>query len=178
MRDAVVEALARVGSAAGDALVQDVASWMDGYFHAAAVVRALGLETWLSSIHDAAGVVARLDEAFALAQDAPRAAARWPGHKALVEALADAPSAIAVRFGVPIFDMLSRWAAVRRSRPLREWSWRRPSRFRSKLAGRFGPERDRVDAALKASKAAPRNPDHDHGPTRDRSKNRKLGRRR
>src|SRR5579859_6429088 len=38
VRDAVVAGLARVGAAAGEALVRDVAPWMDGYFHATAVV--------------------------------------------------------------------------------------------------------------------------------------------
>jgi hypothetical protein len=175
VRDAVVDGLARIGGAAGDGLVSQVAPWMDGYFHAAAVVRALGHSAWLASLHDGAPVVARLDDAFALARDAPRSAARWPGHKALMEALAASPGPIAVRFGVPIFDMLSRWAAVREP-PLREVVARvleLPG-----LAGRFRPELDRARAALKASEPAPRNPDHDFGPSRDRSKNRQRGRRR
>jgi hypothetical protein len=174
VRDAVVEALARIGGAAGDALVGEVASWMDGYFHAAAVLRALGHETWLGSLHDAGAVVARLDEAFLLARDAPRSAARWPGHKALVEALADTPARVAARFGVPVFDMLGRWATTQ-DPALREGV---AAVLRSrKLAGRFGPELARLGAALQAALPAPRNPDHDHGPSRDRSKNRRRGRR-
>ena len=174
VRDAVVEALARIGAAAGDRLVADVASWMDGYFHAAAVLRALGQEPWLSSLHDAQPVVARLDEAFGLVRDAPRAAARWPGHKALLDALATAPAATAARFGVPILDLLARWATTQ-DPALREVV---ASAIRSKrLVGRLGPEVARVEAALHASKAAPRNPDHDHGPSRDRSKDRRRGRR-
>jgi hypothetical protein len=174
VRDAVVEALARVGAAAGDDLVRDVASWMDGYFHAAAVVRALEEEGWLSSIRDAQTVVERLDQAFVLVRDAPRSAARWPGHKALLDALATAPAAIASRLGVPILEMLARWAETR-DPALREVV---AAAIRSKrLAGRLGTEVRRVEAALQASKAAPRNPDHDHGPSRDRSKNRKRGRR-
>jgi hypothetical protein len=174
VRDAVVEALARVGGAAGDALVKDVAPWMDGYFHAAAVLRALGHETWLGTLHDATLVVARLDEAFLLARDAPRAAARWPGHKALVQTLTETPALVAARLGVPVFDLLVRWAATL-DPALREAV---ATVLRSrKLAGRFGPELARLDAALKASLPAPRNPDHDHGPSRDRSKNRRRGRR-
>jgi hypothetical protein len=174
VRDAVVEALARIGEAAGDALVGDVASWMDGYFHAAAVLRALGHDTWQGSLHDATAVVARLDEAFLLLRDSPRSAARWPGHKALLETLADAPSHVAARFGVPIFDMLVRWSATK-DPVLREGIG---TILRSrKLASRFGPEMARLDAALKATTPAPRNPDHDFGPSRDRSKNRRKGRR-
>src|SRR6202022_1528277 len=71
-RAAVVQALALVGSAVGDRLVRDVAPWMDGYFHAAAVLLALALDAWLGRLRDVDAVVARLDEAFALAQAAPR----------------------------------------------------------------------------------------------------------
>jgi hypothetical protein len=174
VRDAVVQALASVGAAAGDALVQGVASWMDGYFHAAAVLRALADDAWLSALHDADPVIERLDEAFALARDAPRAAARWPGHKALVDAIASAPTPIAARFGMPVFDLLERWAATQ-DPALQEAL---AATLRSKrLAGRFGTEIDRVRAAVIAHRPAPRNPDHDVGPTRDRSKNRRRARR-
>jgi hypothetical protein len=170
MRDAVVDALGRVGAAAGDALVADLAGWMDGYFHAAAVLRALESPSWLGRIRDAAAVVERLDEAFVLARDAPRAAARWPGHKALVEALSTSPGLIASTLGVPVFDMLERWAGV--SDPVLREAIRATLRPR-KLAGRFGPELDRVNRALDASTPAPRNPDHDVGPTRDRSRSKR-----
>jgi hypothetical protein len=174
VRDAVVESLAKVGEAAGDALLADVASWMDGYFHAAAVLRALGHDTWQGSLHDATAVVARLDEAFLLAREAPRAAARWPGHKALIETLAEAPARVAARFGVPVFDMLVRWSTTK-DPVLREGI---AAILRSrKLASRFGPDMARLDAALKATTPAPRNHDHDFGPSRDRSKNRRRGRR-
>ena len=174
VRDAVVEALAKVGEAAGDALLADVASWMDGYFHAAAVLRALGHDTWQGSLHDATAVVARLDEAFVLARDAPRAAARWPGHKALIETLAEIPARVAARFGVPVFDMLVRWSTTK-DPVLREGV--AAVLLSRKLASRFGPEMARLDAAIKATTPAPRNPDHDFGPSRDRSKNRRRGRR-
>lgn len=170
VRDAVVEGLARIGAAAGDALVREVSPWMDGYFHAAAVVRAIGQEAWLSTLKDAQSVLDRLDEAFALVRDAPRAAARWPGHKALLEALASSPGLVAARFGVPAFDLLVRWAAVQ-DPALRE-ALEQTLRFKS-LAGRFGPEIERVRGALEASLPPARNPDHDVGPTRNRSKSRR-----
>lgn len=170
VRDAVVEGLARVGAKAGDALVREVSTWMDGYFHAAAVLRALGLEAWLSTLQDAQGVIDRLDEAFVLVRDAPRAAARWPGHKALVEALGTGPGLVAARFGVPVFDMLVRWAAVQD--PVLRAAIEQTLRFKT-LAGRFSPEIERVRVALEASLPPARNPDHDVGPTRNRSKSRK-----
>jgi hypothetical protein len=174
VRDAVVEALARVGAAAGDALVVSVASWMDGYFHAAAVLRALAHEAWLGNLHAAPAVIDRLDEAFHLALDAPRAAARYPGHKALVEALERTPAVLAMRFGVPVFDAAVRWSGVKHP-VMREV----PAAMldQPKLAGRFGRDLDRVRQALAGSLPEPRNPDHNFGPTRDRSGARKSKRR-
>jgi hypothetical protein len=166
VRDAVVEALARVGAAAGDALVGEVASWMDGYFHAAAVVRALASPAWLGQIRDTEGVVSRLDEAFVLARDAPRAAARWPGHKALVDALGASPAVITAALGVPVLDLLERWSQV--TDPVLRDVVRLTVESR-KLRGRFGADLQRVARALEASRPPPRNPDHDVGPTRDRS---------
>jgi hypothetical protein len=173
VRDAVVEGLARVGGAAGIRLVDEVASWMDGYFHAAAVLRALAHDTWLSSVRDADPVLARLREAFELARDAPRAAARYPGHKALIEALERTPAILAFRFGVPVFDMLVGWSVV--DLPALRDAIAGTLRNK-KLGGRFRREVDRVQEALEASLPAPRNPDHDVGPTRDRSGSRRRGR--
>jgi hypothetical protein len=133
------------------------------------VLRALTREAWLSKVHDAAAALARLDEAFDLARNAPRAAARYPGHKALLDALKSAPAPLALRFGVPVFDVLARWGAVKDPvlrdlvRASLEEGKTRP------LSGRFGPDVTRVLRALEATEPAPRNPDHDFGPTRDRS---------
>jgi hypothetical protein len=170
----VIAALARIGSVTGERLVADVASWMDGYYHAAAVLFALGNDVWLTQLHAAEPVVARLDDAFVLARDAPRAAARYPGRKALVDALGSVPPLIASRFGVPIFDMLARWAKVADPELRAVVLGHLASR---KLASRHGRELERVRQALIASEPPVRNPDHDHGPSRDRSgARRKKGR--
>jgi hypothetical protein len=169
VRDAVVAGLARVGSKRGEALVDEVASWTDGFFHAAAVVRALAVPAWLSTIGAHAGVIARLDESFALARDATRAAARYPGHKALVEALASTPGVAAARFGVPVFDMLERWTAVKEP-ALRDAIAKNLGG--SRLAGRFGVEIARVKQALAATAPVPRDPRSNVGPTRKRGKRR------
>jgi hypothetical protein len=174
VRDAVIAALARVGGAAGEALAFDVDSWMDGYFHAAAVLSALGNDVWLTQLHAPDAVVARLDDAFALARDAPRSAARYPGRKALVDALRTVPTLAAARFGVSVFDMLERWAAAADPELRAVVEENLASR---KLGSRFGQEIDRVRRALAASAPPVRNPDHDVGPTRDRSgARRKKGR--
>ncbi len=173
VREAVVDGLARIGGAAGDALVEETASWMDGYFHAAAVLRALARESWLSQVHEPDGAIRRLDEAFELARDAPRAAARYPGHKALLQALEEGPPRVALRFGVPVFDLMSRWATVKDPvlRDLVETVL-----ADGRLAGRFRSELDRVRRELAATAPPVRNPDHDHGPSRDRSGARRRGR--
>ena len=172
-REAVVDALGRVGGAAGDDLAREVAAWMDGYFHAAAVVRALVSEAWLGSLRSASEVVARFDDAFTLIREAPRAAARWPGHKELLVALEESLPVAAAHFGVPVFDMVVRWAGEK-DPVLREMVERAVST--RKLSGRHGTEVERVRKALEASRPAPRNPDHDVGPTRDRSGSRKRRR--
>jgi hypothetical protein len=173
VRDAVVDGLARVGRAGGDALVREASSWMDGYFHAAAVLRALAHDAWLGTLRDVDGIVARLDDAFALVEGAPRAAARWPGHKELCVALGEAPVAFAARFGVPVFDLLVRRAAG--LDPVTRQAIERVLQSQ-KLAGRFRPELARVRRALDASSPPARNPDHDVGPTRDRSRTRRRSR--
>jgi hypothetical protein len=172
-REAVVEALGKVGGAAGDDLARSAASWMDGYFHAAAVLRALVSEAWIGSLRDAGAVVARFDDAFTLIRGAPRAAARWPGHKELLVALEGSLPLAAAHFGVPVFDMVERWAAVE-DPVLRELIERVISV--RKLAGRHGPQVERVRRAFDATRPAVRNPDHDVGPTRDRSGSRKRRR--
>jgi hypothetical protein len=165
VRDAVIDALAHVGGVAGDALVGPVASWMDGYFHAAAVLHAMSREPWLSALHAPEGVVARLEDALVLVREAPRSAARYPGHKSLIEALARTPIALALRFGVPVFDVLVRWTSS--SDPtLRDLLGALVGD--KKLAGRFAPELARMRLALESSQPPPRNPDHDFGPSRDR----------
>ena len=169
VRDATVVALSRAGATEGDALLADVDPWMEGYFHAATVLHAMASDPWQSKLQDVALVVGRLDQAFGLAHGAPRAAARYPGHKELVGALARDPASTAARFGRPIFDLLERWAKVD-APPLR--AALSDLLGSSKLAGRFGPDVDRVRHALAASLPPPRNPDHDVGPTRQRGRRR------
>jgi hypothetical protein len=112
VRECVGLALARMGETLGDALVERVGGWMDGYFHAAAVLNALADGTWLSHLHRADLATSRLSEAWALAEGADRAAQRYPGHKALVAALSIAPAALAARFGVIVLDAMVPWCAT------------------------------------------------------------------
>lgn len=155
VREAVPLALARIGAARGDALVRALASWTDGFFQAAAVLRAISDRAFLAAIDDGDAAIARLDEAYRLARDAPRAATRWPGWKALVEALGAAPAIVAGRFGVPVFDALVAWTKteIPELRAAIEANLRGGA-----LGGRHAGEVDRVRDALGATTKAPRDP--------------------
>lgn len=113
VREAVPAALERVGARAGDDVAVAVAGWMDGYFHAAAVLRAIVRRDWLPQIATPTHAIELYERAFELAVDAPRAAARYPGFKSLLEALQETIAPLASRFGVPMFDALARLARVK-----------------------------------------------------------------
>lgn len=155
VREVVPMALARIGEPLGDELVADVASWMDGFFQATAVLLALSDNAWLSATNDVDAITARLDEAYDLIRKAPRSASRWPGFKALVEALSTAPAAIASRHGVPIFDRLAAWTNTE----MPELRTAIETNLKSgKIKGRYQAEIERVRHALEGSKAPPRDP--------------------
>ena len=80
---------------------------------------------------------------------------RYPGRKALVDALAIAPAALATRFGVPVFDHLVTWSNTEMPE-LREAI--EATLQSGKLASRYAQEIKRVRAALAASLPPPRDP--------------------
>ena len=104
VRAVVPEALAEIGAREGGALLDRVQTFADGYFHAAALLEALVSPPWLSALDDAEPVVALLARAFDLADEAPSAAVRWPGYKALVESLEKTIAPLALRFGAPVLQ--------------------------------------------------------------------------
>jgi hypothetical protein len=166
VRDAVPDALARIGEAGGDAVVAAVAPWMNGFFQASAVLRAAGQPRWLSRVTQADGMLARLDEAFSLARDADRATERYPGYKALVEALSSAAAPIAARFGPRTFDLLVLWAKVKE--PMLRTAIE--ANLTSRLTRRFGEDVARVRKALAESAPTRRDPTTYVGPTRGRGR--------
>jgi hypothetical protein len=155
VREIVPIALGRLGAVMGDKLVHELASWMDGYFHASAVLLAMTQPAFLPAIEDMDAVLTRLDEAYALAKNAARSTSRYPGRKALVEALSVAPAQLATRFGVPVFDHLVNYANTEMPE-LREAIEK--NLRAEKLASRYAPEIKRVRAALAASLPPPRDP--------------------
>jgi hypothetical protein len=155
VREAVPIALGRLGAVMGDALVHEFAGWTDGFFQGAAALNAMAQPNFLPVIDDAEAALARLDEAYLLAKKAPRSASRYPGFKALVDALALAPATMATRFGVPVFDHLASWSdtQIKELRAAVEAAVRSP-----KLASRYADEVKRVQRALDASVPPPRDP--------------------
>lgn len=155
VREIVPVALAKIGAVAGDPLVHELEPWMDGFFHASAALLAMATPEFLAVIDDQDAALARLDQAYALAKNAARSTSRYPGRKALIEALSTAPIAFAAKFGVPVFDHMVRWSnsedpelrgaieAVLRSQ---------------KLLTRYAPDVKRVQDALAAALPPPRDP--------------------
>ena len=83
VRGAVVEALRISIAARGEAAVEELSAWTDGYLQAHAVLAALADRALLSGLASPAPVLARLEEAFVLADVSPRAAERSQGVRTL-----------------------------------------------------------------------------------------------
>jgi hypothetical protein len=165
VRDAVPSALAQIGAREGGALLADLSAFVEGYFHAAALLRALVSHDWLPKVDDAAPVTDVLARAFALLDGSPRAAERWPGYKALVEALEAAIAPLALKFGEPVLDAAGGFA--RSSDPhLREMVVR--ALDDKKLRARYPQELARARGALDAAKKPVRDPRSLPRPTRKR----------
>lgn len=165
VRDAVVAALAKIGATRGDALVVDVEGWMDGFFHAAAVLRALSTPAWLDRLEDEDAVIARVTAAFETLREAPRAAARYPGFKALVDAFRAAPAPIVLRFGPALLKAFETFASCKDPH-LRELVL--TSSTGPKLAARFPDDVRSLRDAFAATAKPVRDPRSLPGPTRRR----------
>jgi hypothetical protein len=172
VRDAVPIGLAMLGTKMHAELAERVAHWMDRYFQAAAVLRALSDRTWLETFgtkeHDVP--LRLLDEAFELAANAPRSDARYPGHKALVEVLAYVPKAFAKRFGMAMFDQLAAWAPNVKMPELRDAIL--ANLDDSQLKKPFANEIRKIKSLVESSKAPPRDPSKIIAGMRSRGKKR------
>jgi hypothetical protein len=168
VRDAVPSALARIGAKMGDDLAYDLETWMNGYFQAAAVIRALEIPEFLSALKLEYGVINRLHDAFALACDAPRSAARYPGFKALMEALGSAPAGVSMRFGIFVVDRLTMWSEVQ----IPEMREIIRQNLRDKRLQRMGDELDIVKRTMKEHEPKDRHAARRVDGTRGRSKRR------
>jgi hypothetical protein len=87
VREGVRRAVVEASSSRGEQMVRLLASWMDGYLSATVVLEALTVRTWLDRLKSPEEVLARLEEAFLLAESAPRADRRSQGYRALLKTL-------------------------------------------------------------------------------------------
>lgn len=93
VRLGVIEALRVRLGAVGEPAVLELAAWTDGYLQANVALEALADKLLLTKLPSAEPVLARLDEAFVLADQSPRAAERSQGMRTLRQGL---PAQIAV----------------------------------------------------------------------------------
>jgi hypothetical protein len=172
VRDAVPLALAMMGQKMRADLAGRVETWMDRYFHAAAVIRALAEPMWLETFEhaDYAQPIDLLQSAFVLAHEAPRSAFRYPGHKALVEALGSVPRAVARRFSQQMFDRYAIWAERVKVPELREAILQNIADTQMKKP--FREEIVRIKELIEIGKGPPRDPTIIRHGTRGRGKKR------
>lgn len=158
VRDSIPVALAMLGTKMGPDLADKLTHWTDSYFQATALIRALSDKTWLETFGPNEGElpIRLLDESFHLAANAPRADARYPGHKALVEALGYVPKAFIKRFGMKMLDKLAAWAPDVKMPELRDaiLSSLEDTQFKKAYAN----EIKKIKALVESSKAPPRDP--------------------
>lgn len=172
VRDAVPIALAMLGAKMKGDLAERMPGWMDRYFQAAAVLRALAEPSWLETfpVSEAERPLELLQAAFDLAHDAPRSAFRYPGHKALVEALGTVPKALARRFGSQMFELYGTWAKQVKIPELRDAILANVDDTQMKKS--FGGEMKHVKQLVEDSKKPPRDPTLIRQGTRGRGKKR------
>jgi hypothetical protein len=98
VRTGIVEAVRMRLAALGEPAVVDLASWTDGYLQAHVALEALADRTWLTTLPTGDSVLARLDEAFALADASPRSAERSQGMRTLRQGMPAQIATFAARF--------------------------------------------------------------------------------
>jgi hypothetical protein len=169
VRLGVVEALRTCIGARGEAAVIELAAWTDGYLQAHVVLEALADRTILAALPSGDAVLARLGEAFALADASPRAAERSQGMRLLRQAMPAQIAAFAARFPETLGWLEERTAS------------KRPE-TREVVAGAIAAlrravvsdvEAERLSALLAASGKPPRDPSRIVAGMRNRSRGRR-----
>jgi hypothetical protein len=89
-----------MSAAASDELLVSLGEWTDGYLSAAVALSALAHRPWLDRMKVSRPLLTRFDEAFSLAESAPRADQRSQGFRTLVKTLSETPAVVMARFPV------------------------------------------------------------------------------
>jgi hypothetical protein len=156
--------------AAGDDLVLLLREWTDGYLSAAVALAALANRSWLDRTKSSRQLLARFDEAFSLAEEAPRADQRSQGFRTLVKTLSETPAVVMARFPDDTIAWLESRAATRNV-DLRASIEQlvRKARARGHAVGELEGVEQQLDAAAKPR----RDPKTYVGPTRRRGSRRR-----
>jgi hypothetical protein len=166
-RNAVISALARALVKRGDVLAARLSAYTNGYLHAFVALEALTRKDVLTNLPGSTELLARLTEAFDLADDASRAAERAQGVRVLRGGFPEQIARIAPRFGEVVAWLEQQ---TTRKRPeTRAIVAESISRLR-KILGEA--EAARLRAQLEATAPLPRDPSRIVQGTRKRSRGR------
>lgn len=169
VRLGVTSAVRTYLAAGGDAAIRELASWTDGYLQAHVLLEALADRELLARLTSGEEVLARLEEAFRLADDSPRAAERTQGLRSLRGGLPAQIAAIAARFPEAMTWVEARTASKRpETREVVDQVI-----IALRRSGLRNAEAARLHKALDASAKPPRDPSRIVQGTRKRSKGRK-----
>jgi hypothetical protein len=113
VRIGVISAVRDVILARSDDALSEFAAWTDGYLHAHVVLEALADRQVLDKLRSPQELLARLNEAFVLADESPRAAERSQGLRSLREAMPTQVAVMAARFG-EVIDWVAEKTAMQR----------------------------------------------------------------
>lgn len=170
VREAVVLALRAIASTGDESFLDSLSAWTDGYLQAVAVLDALSDRHVLDRLTKPEPVLARMDEAFRLAEGAPRAHQRSQGYRVLVKVLGEAPAMVMSRFPDAVAAWLEERAATK-STDLRESIERGIERARK--AGHGEAQVEGIARVLDESAPKRRDPLTYVGPTRGRGRKRR-----
>lgn len=168
VRLGVIAAVRDIMLAKGDEVLPEFSAWTDGYLHAHVVLEALSDRHVLDKLRSADELVARLEEAFVLADESPRAAERSQGLRSLREKMPTQVALMAARFG-EVIDWVARQTSKQRPET-RDVVRNMIAALRK--ANLKNAEAARLLGALDATAKPPRNPDRIVEGTRKRSKGR------
>lgn len=169
VRSGVVLALRLRITALGEAAVDELAAWTDGYLQAHVALEALAERSILDALPSAAPVIARLDEAFALADKSKRADERLQGVRTLRAGLPKQIVTFAARYP-ELIGWVEQAAGLKR--PETREVVAEAIRLLRK-ANLSDAEAKRLDALMTASAKPPRDPSRIVEGTRKRSKGRR-----